>query len=115
MNLEFREFKKTEDSINTTDAFRSVGVHIYHDANDQVDGVEVFRHSQVFLSGVQLVRRVLSEVVSELSTIGLIPKLEDWGYSFLDDTLRIGSEDFGIDPDPVVSSIYVALKTPKDF
>lgn len=48
----FREFKKTPISKNTTDAYP--GFHVFYDTNNEVEAVELFRGESLTLNGVNL-------------------------------------------------------------
>jgi len=48
----FREFKKTPISKNTTDGYP--GFHVFYDANNEVEAVEFFRGDSLMLNGVNL-------------------------------------------------------------
>lgn len=51
----FRTFKKTAESINTTDAYDAECLHIYYDESDRIKGIEFFEGSQFSWQGEVLV------------------------------------------------------------
>ncbi|MBD8094833.1 hypothetical protein FEM54_25385 [Pseudomonas edaphica] len=51
----FETFKKTAESMNTTDAYDVQRLHLYYDETDQLKGVEFFQGSQFSWKGEILV------------------------------------------------------------
>ncbi|MGB3125364.1 MAG: hypothetical protein WBB95_16235 [Pseudomonas sp.] len=51
----FETFKKTAESVNTTDAYDIEGLHLYYDENDRIEGVEFFQGSRFSWKGNVLV------------------------------------------------------------
>lgn len=97
---EFREFRKTRLSKNTTDAFG--GCHVFYDSENKVEAVELFRpeiaiynHKNIFLFTPEQIIKLFDDSVANLSDSTL--SLPSYG-------IEIGLEDGDID------SIFVHAK-----
>ena len=59
----FREFKKTPISRNTTDAYP--GFHVFYDINNEVEAVEFFHGESLTLNGVNLFSLSKAEFINK--------------------------------------------------
>lgn len=59
----FREFKKTHISKNTTDAYP--GFHVFYDSHNEVEAVEFFRGESLVLNGVNLFSLSKAEFINK--------------------------------------------------
>lgn len=59
----FREFKKTPISKNTTDAYP--GFHVFYDSQNEVEAVELFRGESLVLNGVNLFSLSKAEFINK--------------------------------------------------
>ena len=110
MNCEFREFKKTEHSRNTTDSFRSAGVHIFYDENNTVKGVEVFPPSQVFYSNNPIIGTNIKTLIDSFKLLGIVTTVESSFCSICDNKLRFGASNSGDGPPGKIDSVYAVLE-----
>ncbi|MER2103266.1 MAG: hypothetical protein ABS999_15390, partial [Pseudomonas atacamensis] len=60
----FEVFWKTTDSLNATDAYFQLDLHVYYDARDMVKGVEFFERSTVSWNGHKLVGETSTDVLA---------------------------------------------------
>lgn len=61
---EFKEFRKTKSSINTTDSFGNY--HIFYDKNDIFEAIEIFEEDQVVFENKNILEMTLEEAKSFL-------------------------------------------------
>ena len=78
---DFRVFRKTE-SENETDAYNSIGVHVYYDGAHKVEFIEAFSPAELEFNGIFLLGRHIDEVVGELASLGYDAVHDDVGYNF---------------------------------
>ena len=83
LDSEYRAFKKAEGE-NDTDAYDSLGIHVYYDDDDHVEFVEAFSPAQLSFEGIALVGRNVGEVVAELGELGYDAEQDDVGYNYDD-------------------------------
>lgn len=79
----FRSFKKTEGE-NDTDAYDSLGIHLYYDDDDRVEFVEAFSPADLSINGVSLVGRKTSDAINDLRALGYDSEQDDVGYNYDD-------------------------------
>ncbi len=87
LGSDFRTFKKDLGG-NETDAYDSLGAHIYYDDSGLVEFVELFAPSDALFQGVSLVGRKVKDIVADLKKLGHEGEQDDVGYIF--DELGIG-------------------------
>ena len=78
----FKSFRKGPDSINETDAYDQLGMHLYYDADDQLEFIEMFPPSDPAYQGVHLLNNSLDQVLQKLAAIGQHYHYDDDGYDF---------------------------------
>lgn len=69
---------------NETDAFNSLGLHVYYDGRDGVEYVEMFDPAMPVLNGVTFLGRVMSVVDSDLRRMGAKGRAVDVGMIYDD-------------------------------
>ena len=77
----FRSFRKTQDE-NETDAYDSLGVHIYYDDSNCVEFVELFTPAEPSFESVSLVGQKAEDVVGKLRELGYEGDQDDVGYNY---------------------------------
>ena len=65
-----RSFRKVPFAVTDTDAFNSLGLHVYYDPDYRVESVDAFEPSTVSLDGIAFVARPVDEVVREMEAKG---------------------------------------------
>ena len=87
LGSDFQTFKKAEGE-NDTDAYDSLGLHIYYDDHDHVEFIEAFSPAELSFEGVSLVGQKVVEIVSQLNARGYDGQQDDVGYNY--DNIGIG-------------------------
>lgn len=80
LGMGFHKLRKTAASLNTTDAFAVLDLHVYYDEKDIVKGVEFFLGSNVSWQGHSMVGESMSTVLTLFRREGLEPVLDDDGF-----------------------------------
>jgi hypothetical protein len=93
LSVAFQSFKKTPLSKNETDAFNSLGLHIYYDDEGTVDFIEVFEPCQVCYADVLLLNQPTNEVLERLKSSGLASSYEDGSYFYYDHGFALIDEE----------------------
>lgn len=105
----FEEFRKSPDSINTTDDFADAAAHVYYDNHDHVVGVEVHRESGLFYRGLSLMEKTPEQIESSLSTLSVECDRSDSSMISIEGGkvgMYLTEDNGGVD---VVVSVYVDL------
>src|SRR5436309_419457 len=79
----FREFKKTVNSVTPTDAFPTLGVHVYYKLPGSCEAVEVASPAQAILFGRELVGSPFQLIYDWLRELDVDAKLDDTGLTSL--------------------------------
>ena len=107
----FEVFWKTADSLNTTDAYFQLDLHVYYDARDMVKGVEFFERSTVSWSGHKLVGETSTDVLALFRRHGFDPVIDDDGF-------EVGELGMGFnvdDDDDFITTLYINLRRENSF
>ena len=81
LDSDYQVFKKTPGE-NDTDAYDSLGIHVYFDDDDQVEFVEAFSPAELEYEGIALIGRNVDEVVADLRARGYEAEKDDVGYNY---------------------------------
>lgn len=81
LNSDYRVFKKTPGE-NDTDAYDSLGIHVYYDDEDKVEFVEAFSPAEVEFEGIVLIGRNVDEVAADLGDRGYDAEQDEVGYNY---------------------------------
>lgn len=76
---DFQSFQKTPDTTILTDAYNQLGLHLYYDADDEVEYIEAFEGANLRFQGIELLGRELTDLISEFSAIGFRLLQDDYG------------------------------------
>ncbi|MCI6186363.1 MAG: hypothetical protein MR739_04200 [Spirochaetia bacterium] len=100
INCDYKEFKKSKYSKNTTDDYGKF--HVYYDEQNLLSAVEVFNGEEVLLDGKDLFKLSLNELKqlfpdAEVDTCGFISRKSSIGVFAQDnqiETILIGRKDY---------------------
>lgn len=107
----FEVFWKTADSLNTTDAYFQLDLHVYYDARDMVKGVEFFERSTVSWNGHKLVGETSTDVLALFRRHGIDPVIDDDGF----EVGELGMGFYVDDDDDLITTLYVNLRRENSF
>ena len=60
------EFRRTEESTTSTDAFNLLGIFVYYDDEDKCDSLEFFDPAQVIFNGLNLLDTSFNEFMNAI-------------------------------------------------
>lgn len=91
---DYTTFRKTPDSPNTTDAFGTLGIHLYFDEDDHLDFVEfiVSRSQSIRYAGISLADNSIDELIKRLQGLGHSAVREPDGCYFVTLGIAVYSE-----------------------
>ncbi len=81
---DFSEFRKSVDSINSTDEYSRLGMHLYYDSNNKLEFIECFSPCPIHYRGVSLLGKEFEVVLKELEDLGLSARHDDYVCYFDD-------------------------------
>jgi hypothetical protein len=67
---DFRTFRKSRQSVNDTDAYDGVGVHVYYESDDSLREVEAFRPCEPVYKGLSIFELSPQELLSKMASLG---------------------------------------------
>ncbi len=77
----FQPFNKA-GSGNQTDAYPSLGLHIYFDDEDRVEFIEAFSPADIDFNGISLLGKKAAEATNQLRALGYEGEQDDVGYQY---------------------------------
>ena len=107
---DFVEFRKTEFSKNTTDAYDEIGVHVYYASNELVKGVELFPASATLIyKSLQVFCYSCTDLCALLNELGVCYLEHGSDLIVIDSQIRLYVPDKCHDDNARVESAYVSL------
>lgn len=107
------EFKKTEFSSNTTDAFDSLGIHVYYDNQDAVKGIEIFAgSSQLIYKKLELLGMPLKKLIASLKKLKIDFEEDSLGITLENGRIALYVPEKGDDRDSMILAAYITLILP---
>lgn len=77
LHEDWHSFLKGPNAIIFTDAYDTLGLHLYFDDSEHLECIEAFSPSRVVYDGVQLIDRDSHDVSQELTNLGCICRSDD--------------------------------------
>lgn len=102
----FEVFWKTTDSLNATDAYIQLDLHVYYDERDMVRGIEFFERSTVSWSGHKLVGETSTDVLALFRRHGIDLVIDDDGF----EVGELGMGFYVDDDDDLITTLYINLR-----
>ena len=110
LGRDFIEFRKTEFSENTTDAYDEIGVHIYYASDELVKGVELFPSSSTLIyKSLQVFCYKCTDICVLLNELGVCYLEQDSDLIVIDGQIRLYVPDKRRDDNARIKSAYVPL------
>jgi hypothetical protein len=81
LGLDFRTFRKSPRSVNTTDDYTALGVHLYYTEHDELEFVEMFSPTEPIFMGVNLLENA-ENTLRLLRKVDPDPETDEAGYTF---------------------------------
>jgi hypothetical protein len=78
----FTTFRKTPWSINTTDDYSTLGLHLYYSELDELEFVEMFPPAEPIFMGVDLLQEDIENILKVLRESDPDPETDEAGYTF---------------------------------
>lgn len=103
------EFRKSVGSLNTTDDFGPMCLHVYYDISDVLRGVEVFFPSQVIYSGFNLLGGGLEDLISDLRYHSVLFVEDELGLTLEGGRIALYVPGKGDELNPVVKAAYIDM------
>ena len=77
-----RSFQKSPLSRQLTDAYDTLGFHLYYDDEDRLEFIETFPPCDPTYRGIRLLKGSRQRVLQQLADLGHTASHEDEGYNF---------------------------------
>jgi hypothetical protein len=107
---DFIEFRKTEFSECTTDAYDEIGVHVYYASNELIKGVELFPASATLIyKSLQVFSYKCTDLCALLNELGVCCLEHGSDLIVIDSQIRLYVPDKCHDDNARIESAYVSL------
>jgi len=105
------QFMKSKFSVSPTDAYIGQSVHVYFDATDVIQGIEITRPNLFLCNERNVLGEKALEVTAWLSSEDSSLTEDDLGYTLANGRVSLYVPDKGDHPDVLVKSVYVSFET----
>ncbi|MFZ4703892.1 MAG: hypothetical protein ACOYMG_27935 [Candidatus Methylumidiphilus sp.] len=101
----FEEFRKTDQSANTTDAFK--GVHVYYDAGNHCEAMEFFKPSEVMFKEHSMmgINYSLGKSIIEANSTASVE--DSYGLDASDLGIGLYAPEYEDDPSALIQAIFI--------
>jgi hypothetical protein len=110
LGSKFREFKKTPASLNSTDDFIELAIHVFYEADNTCKGVEMFPPSNPLLGGEALLARSFRDVAALIQSLDDSVEMNSTGLLSRRLGLSLWAPNVETSVDDPVESVYAFRK-----
>ncbi|WP_449430051.1 hypothetical protein [Pseudomonas putida] len=103
------EFLKSKFSVNSTDDFSDLNLHVFYDADNKVRGVELFQGAEVVFRGLNVFDSAIEDLSKALNGLGVALVANDSGFEILGGLIKLYAGDAEASLGSKVEAFYVVL------